>query len=125
MSIRTTKWEIRFPRLHQYDQQLKLQDYKGELERYSSELCSTVLGKGLDIGICVREVKPVVDCIVRSKINKMGYLMDNISVCKAEIGLMKKMMEKEYGVEVMKKEEVFDKLDVAWNDLNYKMKSFI
>eukprot|EP00826_Nyctotherus_ovalis_P013908 TRINITY_DN13826_c0_g1_i6.p1 TRINITY_DN13826_c0_g1~~TRINITY_DN13826_c0_g1_i6.p1 ORF type:complete len:118 (+),score=52.91 TRINITY_DN13826_c0_g1_i6:77-430(+) len=112
-------------RFHIYDQQLKIKDYKGELNRYSQELCSNVMGKGQDLGICVREVKPVVDCIVRSKTSKLGTMMDNVGLCGAEISLMKRKMVKKYGLEVVEEREVFDKLDAAWSDLNYQMKAFV
>ena len=122
MSMRVNTWEQRFPKFFLYDTPLKLRDYSGALARYSQELCKTIMEENSNLDPCISELKPAVDCIVRSKTQKMGFMLDNIWLCRAEISLMKRKMKKKYGNEA---EQSFPKFDAAFYELQNQMKAFV
>lgn len=125
MSIRVPKIEYRFPKLDMYDEPTKVVNYAGALRTYASELCSMLLGPNVDPKICIQEVKPAADCIIRSKQNKMGLVMNNLKVCECEIELMKHKISKKYDKDLLEKNEVFPKIDAAFYELHNQMKAFV
>ncbi len=126
MSLKVTQYELRFPKYFPDGGPLVLRDYAGALNKYTQELCKTVLGgENADIKTCVQEVKMPVDCIVRNKARKLGFMDDNIKLCSGEIRLMRQKMTKKYKGGILEKTQAFTKFDDAFEKLQKQMKAFV
>lgn len=125
MSHGYPKVETRYANLFLHDKQLKPVNYTGALQDFCFGLCKDIFGEKEDLNHCVREMKVPVDCVVRSKIRKMGMLNDNLKICKHEISLMKNEIEAKYSKKVMEETDANKKMDSAFYILQNQLKSFV
>ena len=84
-------------------------------------MCSSLYDP-LDTTICVQELKPLFDCVLRKKAGKFGTLTPNISLCHSESLLLKTYLPRAYP---NTNSTHFQAIDLKLHSLNGASTSFV
>lgn len=107
------------PKYHTDDTELRIRPYNQELTKLTNKICGEI---GLsENDVCLFETRVAFDCVLRSKVQKLGSVLDNLGTCSSHINVMKANIEKEGPIRSDFGKILSDRLE----ELHYMPKSFV